>query len=269
MEQPDNITYLLKVAAVGSLATAALIELQSVSGKHKPAIKSSIKLVRYSLSLAMNSLYRDLGLETPVHKKPKRKKRKRKRRAKKKINGYDRLKATKPVQLNDSTDWDPESPHRIACYRVLLLEVIKRAAHDWVLYRQHTKLENKELAEDAYVWLFEEEPGHPQWKERAAVQMELSDGRVINGARVFTSFLSICEALGLDPDTVRGHVRKLDIKTITSSGRPASRRRPRLAEAPEQEHGLTADVDVEAHLANDNYESEYEKIAYVPTLGFK
>jgi hypothetical protein len=97
--------------------------------------------------------------------------------------------------------------------KVLLLEVVRRAAYDWVLYRTSRRMLHKKLAEDAYSWLFMEEPGHPNWVERQSVGKHI------------TSFLAICSELDLDADTVRNYVRKLTIKNVMSVGRPAEYRR--------------------------------------------
>lgn len=113
--------------------------------------------------------------------------------------------------------WDPEPRDSVAaasCCRALLLEIMRRAAYDWVLYRSSSKLQDKRLAEDAYHWLFVEEPTDrgPTWDERVA------------GGKQLTAFVSICEALDLDPDSVRAHIRKLTVKNVMSVGRPAERR---------------------------------------------
>jgi hypothetical protein len=96
----------------------------------------------------------------------------------------------------------------------LLLEIVRRAAFDWVLYRGSRRLDQKALAEDAYTWLFVEGPGHPNWKIRKEEGKEL------------TSFLSICEQLDLDPEKLRGYVRNLTPNRVMSSGRPPENSRP-------------------------------------------
>lgn len=95
----------------------------------------------------------------------------------------------------------------------LLLEIIRRAAYDWVLYRTSRRMLHKKLAEQAYDWLFVEEKDTAAWKER-----EESD-------KYITSFLAICEALELDPTSVRTHIKKLTPKNVMSVGRPAEYRR--------------------------------------------
>lgn len=126
--------------------------------------------------------------------------------------------------------------------KALLLEVVRRAAYDWVLYRTSQRLQHKRLAEDAYYWLFVEEPGHSRWVERTL------------GQKAITSFLSICDALDLDPDAVRQHVRRLTVKNVMSVGRPAEYRR---TEWREEERFLTAGLaSVLEHFDQELYEED-------------
>ena len=97
--------------------------------------------------------------------------------------------------------------------KTLLLEVIRRAAYDWVLYRTSRRMLHKRMAEDAYTWLFEEQPGHANWIERDRVGKHI------------TSFMAICSELDLDVPTVRRYVKKLTVKNVMSVGRPAEYRR--------------------------------------------
>jgi hypothetical protein len=109
--------------------------------------------------------------------------------------------------------------------KVLLLEVVRRAAYDWVLYRTSRRMLHKKLAEDAYTWLFEEGPGHPNWIERERT------------GKFITSFIAICNELDLDADTVRSYVRKLTVKNVMSVGRPAEyRRRSTCPPSMDEEH---------------------------------
>jgi len=105
--------------------------------------------------------------------------------------------------------------------RALLLEIVRRAAYDWVMYRGNRRIKLRAFAKDAYVWLFVEKPGHPDWIER---------GRA--GWSAF-SFLSICALLDLDPEEVRKHIRLLTPRRIQSMGRPPTVRHP----SPVQEMG--------------------------------
>jgi hypothetical protein len=111
--------------------------------------------------------------------------------------------------------------------KALLLEVILRAASDWVLYKEHIRPMYREWANDAYTWIFQEGPEHPNWRERRA------------SGKLLTSFVSICEALDFDPDLVRRHIQKLTPQRIISMGRPAEYRRKRVL-APE--YADTSDV---------------------------
>jgi hypothetical protein len=131
------------------------------------------------------------------------------------------LVATPPEIATSS--WDPSGPWQqieASRCRALLLEVLRRAAHDWILYRGHTKLQLRQLAEDAYVWLFEERP-----------------------SKDVTSFLTICELLDLDPKYVRNRVRSLTVKQIMTAGRPAEQRKIKKAESTSYvEHPTQVDV---------------------------
>lgn len=92
--------------------------------------------------------------------------------------------------------------------RGLLVEIVRRAAYDWVLYRGSSRLDQKLLAQDAFTWLFEEDEDHPHWKVRR------EDDKLITG------FVSICEAMDLDVDKVRRYIKTLTPNRVMSSGRP-------------------------------------------------
>ena len=97
--------------------------------------------------------------------------------------------------------------------RILLAEILRRAAYDWVLYRSSRRLRDAELARDAYVWIFEEGPGHPDWVEREK-----------SGWSAF-SFLTICDSLDMDPQSLRDRIKKMTPSDVTSVGRPPVRRK--------------------------------------------
>jgi hypothetical protein len=97
--------------------------------------------------------------------------------------------------------------------KTLLLEIIRRAAYDWVLYRSSRKMAHKVLADSAYTWIFVEDCDHPDWRERSA------EGKAL------TSFDSICMHLDLQPEVVRSYIQKLQPKNVMSIGRPAEYRR--------------------------------------------
>lgn len=75
--------------------------------------------------------------------------------------------------------------------KLLLAAVVRRAAYDIALYRGHKKLKFRRLWIDAYHWMFN----------------ELS-------SRELFSFLSICEVLDQDPDTIRRKTLKLTRKDV-------------------------------------------------------
>lgn len=111
--------------------------------------------------------------------------------------------------------------------KALLLEIVLRAAHDWVLYKSHARTMYREWANDAFIWIFEEGPTHPRWKERRA------------SGKLFTSFISICEVLEYDPDIIRRYIRTLTPQRIMSMGRPSEYRR-RVVQI--EEYADSADV---------------------------
>lgn len=102
--------------------------------------------------------------------------------------------------------------HRGEGAKTLLADIIRRAAFDWVLYRSHRRLKERMIASEAYIWLFEEAVGHPDWVER-----------VTEGWSLF-SFLAICDALDLNPEEIRGYIRKLTTRDVAAAGRPVTRR---------------------------------------------
>lgn len=105
----------------------------------------------------------------------------------------------------------------------LLLEIVRRAAYDWVLYRTHRRLLNRKIAEQAYHWLFLESENDPEGRERTSNEKQI------------TSFLAICQALDLDAASVRAHIKKLTPKNVMSVGRPAEyRRRDSAPSMPEE-----------------------------------
>lgn len=111
--------------------------------------------------------------------------------------------------------------------RVLMLEVLRRAAYDWVLYRNSRRLDQKTIAYDAYVWLFEEDEYHP-W--RIAREEE---------GTTIMSLESICDIMDFDIETVRDHVRRLTPDKIKTAGRPPERRKRQTEDTSYyNEHGV-------------------------------
>lgn len=108
----------------------------------------------------------------------------------------------------EHTEPAPTQQEVVGC-KALLLEIIRRASYDWVLYRQSSRLPQKKLAEEAYHWIFVEESGEERTK---------------NGKHL-TGFVAICDLLDLDPDSVRARIRLLTVANVMSVGRPAEYRR--------------------------------------------
>lgn len=115
-----------------------------------------------------------------------------------------------PIETRKEAPPDPlgERMREAEGARALLLEIVRRAAYDWVLYRSSTRIDQKILAEDAYTWLFVEDEDHAHWKVRR------DDGKLITG------FVAICDALDLDVSRVRKYIRALTPNRVMSSGRP-------------------------------------------------
>ena len=131
--------------------------------------------------------------------------------------------------------WDPETPLErieVTRYRALLLEILKRAIHDWILYRNHSKLDMRARATSAHTWLFEEDADHPWFRQRER------EGHTI------VAFLVICETCDLDPEYVRRRARETTVKQIMTAGRPAERRRP-TKEVSYDEHRVDS-INLEA-----------------------
>lgn len=161
--------------------------------------------------------------------------------------------------------WDPE-PHdsvmEASKCRALLLEVIRRAAHDWVLYR-NTRRPERAHAADAYVWLFEEgpavdgKPAHPNWVLRQSAK---------EPAERLLSFLTICEVMDLDPGVVRRRIRAMTSKDIMTAGRPAEHRRARKQEGVE-DYSSPGQLDTISY-DDPNFDSSYEAhFAVTPSYG--
>lgn len=107
----------------------------------------------------------------------------------------------------------PRGPMDDEGSRVLLASVLRRAVQDWVTYRSAGSRSLRRLAGQAYVWMFEEKPGHWAWELRCR-----------NG-RQFLSFVSVCDALGLDPARVRARARGMTPDDIRKQFRPTEARK--------------------------------------------
>lgn len=158
--------------------------------------------------------------------KPRRRRRKRKKK----------LKPLQDSQVLTPSAWDPEPVSveiEASQCRALLLDIMRRAIHDWVLYRHHSRMALREIAQEAKIWLFDEKPGHPYWEVRhAEAEMQL------------TSFLGICDLLDVDPDFVRRRARSMTIQDIRTAGRPPERRRSQKDGTNYHEHAVTKDVNL-------------------------
>ena len=122
----------------------------------------------------------------------------------------------------------------------LLLEIIRRAAYDWVLYRTSGRILHRKLAEQAFTWLFVEDVYSSDWKER------------VKSEKYITSFMAICEALELDPESVRTHIRRLTPKNVMSVGRPAEyRRREKTPSMPSETTIAIGGRSLEAYVPED------------------
>ena len=86
-----------------------------------------------------------------------------------------------PEQDHDAGFDFAHFPHYLVGIRTLWVEVIRRAAFDWVLYKNSRKMTRRQLAQDAYIWLFVEDPRHHNWRHRMHC-----DGTAIS------AFLCIC-----------------------------------------------------------------------------
>lgn len=148
------------------------------------------------------------------------------------LDGFDLESAWDPDERPYSPDADPQ--FESGNCRALLLEIVRRAAFDWVLYRTSSKLPNRMLADNAYTWLFVEEPDTGAWRQRELADKEL------------TGFVSICEAVGVDPDRMRDRIRTLTERDIMGAGRPAEKRRykPSSDEVMHSDDLRVFDVDV-------------------------
>lgn len=172
----------------------------------------------------------------------------------------------KRAETEVRSPWEPSTPQESSRCKALLLEILRRAAHDWVLYRSHTEITKRECAQDAYTWLFKEDERHSAGRQRATARFELDDEGEVVGARNITSFLGICEVLDLEPDVVRRHVRKMDIQTIISAGRPAETRRVKQNDmSGVEEASLSIGVEVDIMPRHQEFETRYESYGSVAT----
>lgn len=170
--------------------------------------------------------------------------------------------------------WDPEPVYEASRCKAFLMEIIRRAASDWVQYRNSRRMELRALAEQAYTWLFEEEPGHAAWRDRERALFKIEDEEtgqptIEVGTRRITSFLAICEACSLDPEVVRERARGMTIEQATRTGRRIERRvvRSEYEVGATESHGLVVDIDLDALDSEQGY-SSYDNL-YDSRSGFE
>lgn len=245
----QNIAVSLKVAEFASSALSVMSTMPNLPGIHVP-LRLGVQILNRSIVLLVARPSKD---HTRLERKSSGPRPER-----------------KPVVEREEEEeprsaWEPSSPYESSRCKALLLEVLRRAAHDWVLYRSHARLTNREIAQDAYEWLFEEDEEHLSWRERANAVFTLEDTEMV-GVRNITSFLAICEVLDLDPEVVRTRVRQMDIQTIISAGRPAETRKVKSGEmAGLEECGVMVGVDINTMPADRQYETQYESYGSVAT----
>lgn len=154
------------------------------------------------------------------------------------LEDFDRVSAWDPDERPFERPYSPDSNLMLeaASCRALLLEIVRRASYDWVLYRTSSKLLKRSLAESAYHWLFVEEPSTLAWRQRAQSNKEL------------TSFIAVCEAVGVDPERVRRRIRQLTERDIMGAGRPAERRKSKSSneDVLQADDMRVFDVDVDS-----------------------
>ena len=121
----------------------------------------------------------------------------------------------------------------IAGGKNLLIELVKRTAFDWVLYRSSRKMDYRRLAEDAYTWLFLENEEHYHWQVRE------TEGKTL------TSFQSICDVLDMDCERIRTKIRTLTPEKARASGRPPAHARNEVYDAHVSVHATLPSEEVE------------------------
>jgi hypothetical protein len=124
--------------------------------------------------------------------------------------------ASAPLRTMDIRMNKPVDQDEAGGAKALLLNIVHRAAADWVLYRTSARMENRQIAEDAFRWIFREGPGTADWRERN------------EGEKGLTSFLGICQALDIDPEVLRRRIKEMTPQQAVGRGRPAEYRRARV-----------------------------------------
>ena len=158
------------------------------------------------------------------------------------------------------SEWDPQSAAtQIAASRcrALFIEIIRRAAHDWVLYRSSSRLPLRTLAHEAYTWLFEESDKHPHWKER------------VGHAKEWTSFYAICDLLDWDPTETRETIKTMTPYSIIYAGRPPETRKiPKQEEVNYDMLSMSVKVELDTLDKEGDHDSYYESYYATYTPGY-
>ncbi len=243
MMQADQVTLALRDIHLG--ANAIRHATRALNGRPGVSLPANFG---YSATIApLDRLARSLGLEEVLapsrERSPQRKPRQRRARPPRKVSA----KPNKTEELAHFVEnlrvsaWDPDEyaysdrQAEAGNCRALLLEVIRRASYDWVLYRNSSKLPNKLLAESAFHWLFVENESSPVWTQRER-----------NGKGMM-SLIAICDALDIEPSSVRRRARELTEKDIMGAGRPAERRKTKQNEdAMSSDEHMAYGVDVDS-----------------------
>lgn len=119
------------------------------------------------------------------------------------------------------------------CFRLLWIKVILRAAYDWVLYRNSKSHIYKNIAEDAYRWIFDPP------KERKKIVVGKTE--VIVHTQEFNSLENICDAINLDVDSVRRFSKRLTrdmvkkLEFLERSTKPKGKKKGEEADLEEEE----------------------------------
>lgn len=176
--------------------------------KRKPAVEIHLDILKEALEQLAHLVPGHLPEPEPLPRKQPR--------IARPVRHVQRRMVVEPVREDDffSMPRDPgQREQEIMGCKTLLLEIVRRAAYDWVLYRTSRRMLHRVMADQAYTWIFVECPNHQDWNERNAEGKHL------------TSFTSICEHLDLQPDVVRSYIRRLQPKNVMSVGRPAEYRK--------------------------------------------
>lgn len=230
MEYDAQLRHALQVVSQGAVA----MQYASQAQRAAPGAGLSPDFMRRALTAPL-SMLAGLVWDEPLPKARVQRSPVRRARMKRATPNLPRRKVLpKPVDLGslgtrlrmglvDNRLDKPDPELEASNCRALLLEVIRRAAFDWVLYRTSSKLLNRQLADSAYVWLFSETQNSSMWSLRKRNCKEL------------TGFLTVCSMLDLDPEQVRNRIRGMTERDIMGAGRPAERRKYKNGE--EAVHG--------------------------------